>query len=314
MRQLWGKALVRIRLAMHVPRVTIGLPVYNGDKCLRQAVDSILLQDYTDFELIISDNNSDDGTEVICREYAAKDARIHYSRLAVNRGAAPNFRAVFDQARGAYFRWACYDDVCLPGLLRRCVQELDAAPPSVVLVAPRVGLIDENGRELPTPESLERIDTRHRRPYARLADVLRRVQWASAQYGLFRTEALRRTRLIDSFYAADYVLLAELALLGEIWEIPEVLFQRRIHPAVSTAVNRTSEEFRAWFDSSKRVGRNPRVRLSLEYARSINRLEMAFSDRLLCYWTVLAIWCVRHFRTKVIRLLGTLRGKLGCGG
>src|SRR5438128_542667 len=73
------------------PRVSIGLPVYNGERYLRLALDSLLSQTFTDFELIISDNASTDGTTEICRAYAARDARIRYSRLEHNIGGSPNF-------------------------------------------------------------------------------------------------------------------------------------------------------------------------------------------------------------------------------
>jgi len=92
------------------PKVSIGMPVYNGEPYIREALDSLLAQTFTDFELIISDNASTDNTESICREYAAKDPRIRYIRQPENRGAIANFKFVLDQARGEYFMWAAHDD------------------------------------------------------------------------------------------------------------------------------------------------------------------------------------------------------------
>ena len=83
----------------HTPRVSVGLPVYNAEKYLRYSIDSILSQSFSDFELVISDNASDDSTESICREYAAGDPRIRYIREETNRGAIWNFNRVFQQAR-----------------------------------------------------------------------------------------------------------------------------------------------------------------------------------------------------------------------
>lgn len=85
-----------------VPRVSIGMPVYNGDPFIRGALDSLLAQTFTDFELIISDNASTDRTEAICREYAARDIRIRYVRQTENRGAKANFEFVLDKAVGLY--------------------------------------------------------------------------------------------------------------------------------------------------------------------------------------------------------------------
>ncbi|ADR19063.1 glycosyltransferase family 2 protein [Calditerrivibrio nitroreducens] len=96
---------------MKKPQVSIGMPVYNGAKFISEALDSLLAQTFTDFELIISDNASTDETEAICREYAAKDKRIRYIRQRENLGAAANFKYVLDQAEGEYFMWAAADDV-----------------------------------------------------------------------------------------------------------------------------------------------------------------------------------------------------------
>lgn len=93
-----------------VPQVSIGMPVYNGEPFIREALDSLLAQTFTDFELIISDNASMDCTEAICREYAGKDKRIRYVRQEENRGAMTNFQFVLDEAVGEYFMWAAADD------------------------------------------------------------------------------------------------------------------------------------------------------------------------------------------------------------
>ena len=87
------------------------MPVYNGEKFIREALDSLLAQTFTDFELIISDNASTDGTESICREYAEKDARIRYVRQIENKGAIANFKFVLDEAKAEYFMWAAHDDM-----------------------------------------------------------------------------------------------------------------------------------------------------------------------------------------------------------
>jgi len=111
--------------ASNSPKVSIGMPVYNGEAFIREALDSLLAQTFTDFELIISDNASTDGTEAICREYAAKDARIRYVRQAENRGGIPNFQFVLDEAVGEYFMWAAADDVWLPNFIQHCRLLLD---------------------------------------------------------------------------------------------------------------------------------------------------------------------------------------------
>ena len=91
--------------------VSIGMPVYNGEKDLRRVLDSLLNQTFEDFDLIISDNASTDATKEICLEYADKDKRIRYIRQTKNLGAASNFRYVLNEAHGKYFMWAAADDV-----------------------------------------------------------------------------------------------------------------------------------------------------------------------------------------------------------
>jgi glycosyltransferase involved in cell wall biosynthesis len=98
-------------IAEKPPQVSIGMPVYNGEKFIREAIDSLLMQTFTDFELIISDNASTDSTKEICEEYAARDERIRYVRQQKNRGAGYNFKFIFDEAVADYFMWAAADDV-----------------------------------------------------------------------------------------------------------------------------------------------------------------------------------------------------------
>ena len=171
-------------MASEVPKISIGLPVYNGETYLREAIDSILRQDYADFELIISDNASTDATKNICREYAANDCRVRYYQNETNIGASGNYNRLVNLARGKYFKWATHDDVHLPGFLKRCIEVIEQAPATVALVAPKAEIIDENGNHMNL--SVESLDTRRQRSYQRAEDVLRTVQWATAQFGLFR--------------------------------------------------------------------------------------------------------------------------------
>ena len=124
------------------PRVSIGLPVYNGERYLEQALNSILGQTYTDFELIISDNASSDRTKAICEEFRSKDQRIRYYRNEVNLGAGPNHDLVFRRSKGKYFKWFGYDDLIAPNFLSRCIEILDRYH-TVVLCTPKTKIIDE---------------------------------------------------------------------------------------------------------------------------------------------------------------------------
>jgi hypothetical protein len=96
----------------NLPRVSVGMSVYNGERYVRQAIESILSRTFPDLELIISANASSDATEGTCRDYAAKDPRLRYYKSHRNRGAAWNHNRVVELARGEYFKWQCYDDYC----------------------------------------------------------------------------------------------------------------------------------------------------------------------------------------------------------
>jgi glycosyltransferase involved in cell wall biosynthesis len=295
------------------PLVSIGMPVYNGERFLRQALESILVQDYGNFELIISDNASTDTTGKICQSYADRDARIRYVRNETNLGASPNHKRVFEMARGEYFKWAAHDDECLPTLLSRCMSVFGEAPQSVVLVYPQSTVIDEEGRVM--EEYRVSIEAKASRPHRRLARVLRYVMLGTPLYGVMCSGALKQTRLIDAFFSSDYVLFAELAMLGEIWELPEPLLRKRFHPARSIVVHKTAQDYEAWLDT--RRPRRPKVlsrchKLAFEYLRSAWHLPLSPSERMMCSATGLYYHYRRHTGSWLHRWKTRLATPIGC--
>ena len=261
--------------------VSIGLPVFNGEDYLGQALDSLLAQTYPNFELIISDNASTDRTPEICRDYANRDKRIKYSRNATNLGGAYNDNNVFCLSSGEYFKWAGHDDLWDSEVLARCVSVLEREP-SVVLCYPKTVIIDQEGRVVERYE--DDFNLMSPKPHERYRRVIGKKQLLNPFYGLIRSCALRRTRLVESYEASDRVLLGELSLLGKFSEIPEYLFYRRIHPKRATTVNKTPEEKAIWFDPSLR-GKilAPRTRRFLGFLTAIPRAKMSPKDTVLCY-------------------------------
>ena len=267
-----------------IPLVSVGFPVYNAEGTIGHALDSILAQEFKDFEIIISDNASTDDTRMVCERYAKKDNRIRYYRNEKNIGVSPNHNRAFGLARGKYFCWIGDDVVFLPGMLGRCVEVIKQAPPSVALVYARCDMVDEANllgglKHLP-------IETRDPRPHKRLLAVLNRLLMVNQLYGLTVSETMRKTSLEQSFGSSDYVLLAELAMLGEIWEIPETLVRRTIDPARGTAAaHRDRKKWNFWVDpklAGKRPWLSTRQRLALEYFRSAWRLPLRPADKLRC--------------------------------
>src|SRR5262249_28074703 len=144
-----------------------------------------------------------------------------------NRGVAANYRKVLEAASAEYFRWANSDDLFAPESLARCAEVLDREP-SVVLAYPKTRLIDARGAVIGEYEDRRHLDSA--RASHRFVEVCERLGLVHVYYGLVRTTVLRRTGLIRPFPGGDIPLVAELALYGKFWEIPEVLFFRRVHP------------------------------------------------------------------------------------
>ncbi len=233
-----------------IPRVSIGLPVYNGERYLAAAIESLLGQTWTDFELIITDNASTDGTGALVRDFAARDARIRYHREATNIGGIANHNLTVHLARGEYFKWAAHDDLYHPTFVAKCVDHLDANP-GTPLAFSRSLFIDEAGnplQEYAHPLDLG-IEDRERRflAYACASHVM------VEDYGLMRTRILKGTPVFGNYVWSDMVLFAELALHGPFHEIPEILFYRREHPERAMRANRTASALSAW-NSPRRSG------------------------------------------------------------
>jgi len=288
--------------------VSVGLPVYNGEKYLCQAIDSILRQDFEDFELIIADNASTDATESICARYAKQDARVHYYRHAVNIGAAPNHNYLFGLARGKYFKWSAHDDECEPQFLRRCVEILEERS-EVVLAYPQAQLIDQHGNV--TGVYVPSIAAHDVRARVRLAAVLRHISLGTPLYGVFRGETLRKTPLHGSFISADLVLVAQMAVLGEIREVPLQLLRKRIHPGRPQERIGTREELLSWYNPQNPTGRQllpDGYEMTLQYIRGVWKLPVTSRQKVLCS---AAIVLQRHRGVRARRGLRRLFGLAG---
>lgn len=230
-----------------MPRVSIGVPVYNGERYIADTLDSLLAQTFEDFELIICDNASTDRTEQICRTYAENDARIRYVRGVQNLGAAKNYRRAFELSSSEYFRWANADDLFAPESLARCVEVLDRQL-SVVLVYPKTKFIDERGNVISEYE--DNLNIQSSRASERFAEVIHRLGYVNVIYGLVRADVLRQTGLLRNFPSGDVPLVAELTLYGKFWEIPEFLFYRRLHPTASSSYKDNVKQTQEFFDPS----------------------------------------------------------------
>jgi len=292
------------------PRVSIGLPVFNGEKYIKQTLDSILTQTFNDFELIISDNASSDETPQICREYVANDKRIYYIRNKSNLGAAWNHNLVFRLSSSKYFKWISHDDVLAPEYLSKCVNVLDNDP-TVVLCHSKTRCIDKDSKliRLLGRESFDfNLRFASSKPYVRFGEIIN-MQYRSwiFIFGVIRAKALKKTRLFGNYHSADRNLLSELSLLGRLYEIPEYLFFWRQHSEQYT--NRVFSSDRkqlAWWTNIGKVI-FPHWRILIEYFRSVKQVPLDWLQKLFCYaqicrWFLTEGW-YRMGRDIVIKLL-----------
>src|SRR6476646_7470501 len=251
------------------PKVTIGLPTYNGERYLGPAIRSMLEQHFGDFELLVADNASTDGTRAIVEGFMAQDSRVRYLPSEINRGAAWNFNRLVEAARGEYFTWMADDDTYEPGFLGTCVDVLDQSP-DVVLAYTQAVDIDPDGAV---------IEKRGPTNVADLPDVADRYRavlldevYCYAVFGVIRTGVLRSTAMIGPYTQYDRVRLAELALHGRFVEQPEPYFCHRGHPGRSMYAVPDDRERQKWFDTSRDGTRTlPRWRCAAEYTRALGR-------------------------------------------
>ena len=266
------------------PRLSIGLPVYNGEDYLAESLEALLGQTYEDFELIISDNASTDGTTDICRRYARQDSRIRYFRQSRNLGCNPNHNFVIEQARGELFKLASDDDLYARDLLKHCVDVLDECP-RYVLVHSWSALIDASGAvtnmvEYPVATDAPRAPDRFR---SMLFDG-----WGDDDGGVIRTSVLRRVAPYDSYHFAERVFLIELGLHGPFYQVPDWLYFRRDHPSRAERAYPSVRNWCANLDPRRASRlRHPTVRLYSEYVwayvAAIRRAPLSSAERRECY-------------------------------
>jgi len=279
------------------PRITIALPVFNGEEFVALAIESLLEQTYRNWRLYIYDNCSTDGTREICRKFVARDCRIRYFRRPRNVGLARNFSLAFGEPETEYFKWMAHDDLSSPEALERSLAALDDNP-GAVLAYPTAVAIDADGKILPDydlgaePDLSSHSAAERFRRYS----ALHRPSVARYIFGLMRTDAVRRTRLMRGHMWADATLLSEMVLQGTFVPVPGATNYLRVFPGHASALMGNGQ-LRAW----QRV-LDPRMAGSIgtfvsryrryeEYFVSVARAELPLKTKasLLGFCTVLPI-------------------------
>jgi glycosyltransferase involved in cell wall biosynthesis len=285
--------------------LSIGLPVYNGDRFLAETLENLLDQSFGGFELIISDNGSTDRTAEICRDYSARDARIRYVRHEKNRGAVFNWNYVVGMATGEYFKWASVNDYLHRFFLERCLEVLRNHH-DVVLCYTATTLVTDDKRPLDIdPQDIAVLDTRAGDRFVRLMD---HQGLNNAQSGVIRREDLLGTRLDRRYPHGDKVLMAELAARGKFWLIEDPLFFRRWGPLGSSIKRFDESELQAFLAPDRRhfTSFNLWTRY-LDFCLSALHAPIPWHERLSLLRTVLRrlLWnrwaLLREIRSALIR-------------
>lgn len=301
-----------------MPRVSIGLPVYNGENFVADAIDSVLMQSFTDWELIISDNASTDRTVEICQGYVAGDTRIKLHVADKNQGAAWNFNRTFELSTGEFFRWLSHDDYLGSDCIARCVTTLDTS--GAILCATNTAVIDSEGyqvldaaaetdlgfQQLTASSEAKRIRlSQSRRPSQRYAGILLYSRRCYEVYGLIRRAQMSQTQLHPSYCGGEKVWLAEVALMGQILELPETHFYCRWHDARFTSNSSTVEQAEHMSPGRKtRFALPHQYRSALGYFQLLFAKRIPFAERLVC----VCIWL--RFTLQINKWFSILSGTI----
>lgn len=298
-----------------IPKVAVGVPVYNGENYLGDTLKQLLVQTYQDFEVIVSDNCSTDRTRELCLDYAAKDPRIVYSRTETNLGANPNFNRVSRLARSPYFCWRAHDDRVHPEYLKKCVAVLDANP-DVVLSHAASTVVDDAGNPLRLDAEKQLFiyepggfevppDRVHiaegRDPIGRFAEFLDETYFGMHVYGVVRREALAQTQLFRMYHQSERCILAELSLIGRFSTLDEHLCVRRVHAQSSCFMTQDERKAYGFTEDDGRKHLLPRLRAyagAAVQSKAISPAQKAHCLALIAQATVQSRW--RKFRRRLL--------------
>ncbi len=294
------------------PKVSIGIPVYNGAATLPGALDSWLQQTCDDFEVVVSDNASTDETEQIARDYQARDGRVQYFRNDENLGQIANFNLAFTRSRGKYFRWAGCNDWWEPNYIERCAATLDAHPEAILVTCQHKYHADDGSVIYEEYHGPRVSDPRPQRRFARMLWFLHQSRYIfDPIYSMVHSEALHRTPLLQMMLGTDLLLAAELSLLGPFCHVQECLVHQHVTPDVS------DDEFLQRFDPTQTSARGWFEKLCRMMYASVGRSSLSEAQKIFCYTSIaryyargkthkMIRWGRRTFalRTRLRRLLG----------
>ncbi len=275
-------------MSVEPPLVSVGMPLYNAEEYVDEAIESLLGQTFEDFELVISDNASTDGTVERCRQWVTEDSRIVLLESDTNRGAAWNYNRTVEASSGRYFRWQAHDDRCASDHLLRLV-DCFSEDSEIVLAYSLTRLIDADGDEIRLLHDSLGIASDSAAQRYRM--MIRNLKDCNAVFGLIDRSVLLSTQMIGAYASSDRALLYELALRGRFGEVPEHLFERRRHLKSSLRASHSRKALESWFDTSARRGSMfPSLRLFGRHAQNLRSAPLTKRERAECGFVLATEW------------------------
>ena len=282
------------------PTLSIGLAVRNGGHLVERCIESILSQDFIDFELVVSDNASDDGSTRKFEEYARADRRFRLSANPVNIGSHDNMRRVLDISRGTFFRWISHDDWLEPGCLSACMREIGNRPDAIGV---------STWFTIHTPDGSSRYEE-YQGEFPDSPDPVRRFErmlWFfhagdakyDPMYGIFRRDRLLRTSFPGPSERTDWLTSIELALAGSMINVSKRLANRTrdYTPVVDRAASwRRQDPARA-----AQMETSPRRLYREFYARAV-MADLSDTQLRRCRLALRRFWLKEHISTARSRL------------
>lgn len=258
--------------------VSIGLPVYNGENYIEEAIQSVLDQTYPDVELVISDNASSDGTENICREFAEANSHVKYHRNESNLGAGPNYNIAWEKSSGSFFKWLAHDDRLLPEYVATTVQALENTP-DAVLCNTVVDYIGANGNHRGYYTSVLK-DAGVSDPALRFATMILKTHTCVDFFGMIRRPAMVGSVLHGTYHGCDRAFIAQMALRGRLLQLETPLIQMREHPHRYTRQANTAQLRKKWHDAAKSgIKEVPSWKLYQVYLQFVESESLSDHDR-----------------------------------
>lgn len=221
----------------NLPKVSIGLPVYNGENFLDKKLKSISEQTFSNYELIISDNASTDATSIICKKFADKDSRVRYIRQENNLGAWENYNFLLKEAKGDYFLWSAVDDIMSPTFLEKTLKVL-ISNKNISCCISKIKLFGEsdNFKKESRPSLIIKIRKKIDKQFGyletysatghyekRISDYFKNISHNQMFYGMYRTDQIRKSFVNKSFLWNDATTVLSILKYGELYVVDELL-------------------------------------------------------------------------------------------